>query len=123
MSDLYIGHDGSTVEQGPLTFLSQNEAIALYEGSCDCQCARCGSSTWWQDCDGCAGEGFTDQEDDEGGAYEEPCDFCQGDGSWPLCLSKAEWCEANPLPGRETVERGAVEWFQIPERDDLGGGL
>jgi hypothetical protein len=27
------------------------------------------------------------------------------------CLSPAQWCTANPMPGREAVERGAVEWY------------
>jgi hypothetical protein len=33
-------------------------------------------------------------------------------------MSSPEWCEANPLPGREKVKRGELEWYTIlePER-------
>jgi hypothetical protein len=51
----------------------------------DTQCARCGSSSGW---------------DDEAEAWR--------------CLSSLEWCEANPLPAREDVPaRWTPEHFDI----------
>lgn len=44
-----------------------------------------------------------------------PCDYCDGTGMWRHCLSSPEWCEANPLHGREQVPRGAVEWYTVAE--------
>lgn len=54
------------------------------------QCARCGSSLTNLD-----------------------LNLEQIDG-W-FCLSSAEWCEANPTPGREHIESGTAEWFQVAE--------
>ena len=76
----------------------------------DCQCARCGSSIATEDCDFCG-------EDTCCCLYPDDnlvCDYCRGTGVWRICLSSAEWCQENPLPGREGVERGAVEWFTVP---------
>lgn len=55
----------------------------------DCQCARCGSSVGTDDAD----------------------TIDLGRIVWRFCLSGAEWCKANPRPGREQVEPGAIEWF------------
>lgn len=77
------------------------------------QCARCGSSMGHTRCDGCGGDGFTYYEDDEGYEIEEPCEQCGGDGFWSSCLSSDEWCQANPLPGREATDRGEIEWFEV----------
>lgn len=41
------------------------------------------------------------------------CNDCQGTGGWYRCCSDDEWCEANPIKGREHVERGVIEWFTI----------
>lgn len=84
----------------------------------DCQCARCGSSVTTEECEACGGEGHGEP----GELYEEDplwygqddicvCFTCLGRGFWRHCLSSPEWCEAHPRPGRETVERGTVEWF------------
>ena len=43
------------------------------------------------------------------------CDVCDGDGGWFVCLSSEGFCTANPLPGREDVPRGKVEWFTCGE--------
>lgn len=86
----------------------------------DCQCARCGSSIHWEVCGRCGGEGITDP----GELYEEdplwydpddfePCPSCNGDSSWGICLSSPEWCEAHPIPGREQIKRGQIEWFTL----------
>jgi RecJ-like exonuclease len=42
---------------------------------------------------------------------QRACDACKGDGTFARCLSSPEWCQAHPLPGRETTERSTVESF------------
>lgn len=92
----------------------------------DCQCARCGSSVTFEDCGACGGYGRTEP----GELHEmdplwyhpgdqEACPQCGGDASYALCLSSPDWCQANPIAGRENIERGQVEWFALPERHDL----
>lgn len=81
----------------------------------DCQCARCGSSVHFVDCWGCGGEGEVERDEwDFCGTYFASCSDCRGSGGWYTCLSDAEWCEANPIVGRESIERGKIEWFSIP---------
>lgn len=86
----------------------------------DCQCARCGSSCDYEHCTNCEdGSCGSDCIDDlchggeciHGDSGFIPCDICDGQGGWNYCMSSLEWCEANPLPGRESVQRGAIEWF------------
>lgn len=88
----------------------------------DCQCARCGSSCDWQHCYNCdEGSLGSDCIDDlchggeciHGDSGFIPCDICGGYGGWNQCLSGAEWCEANPMPGRESITQGQIEWFTI----------
>ena len=62
------------------------EAPKLIDG--DVQCGRCGSSMGWEP-----------TEDDEHLFY--------------FCLSTPEWCEADPREGREGVERGTPEFFEV----------
>lgn len=87
----------------------------------DCQCARCGSSVERVDCETCGGDGYDGHDCGEdccmclGPEDNMPCDICEGDGGWLMCISGAEWCEAHPLPGREQVKSGALEWFVIGE--------
>jgi hypothetical protein len=82
----------------------------------ECQCARCGSSCHHVDCDQCE-EGFSGHdcgEDCCACLYPEEnvvCDICRGRGGWWSCGSSGEWCRGNPLPGRESVEPGTIEWF------------
>jgi hypothetical protein len=78
----------------------------------DAQCARCGSSMGSENCWFCD-DGITIDED--GCDTDDICEECNGRGVWNRCLSSPEWCEANPLPGRESVERGAIEWFTVSE--------
>lgn len=66
-------------------------------------CARCGSSLYWEMCETCPAFGYRPGDDPS-------CDACGGSGNSAWCLSSAEWCERNPLPGRESVERHTVEW-------------
>ena len=82
------------------------------------QCFRCGSSITWEDCWNCDG-GVSHHDCGEDVCccdYPEdnvPCDVCQGKGGWYVCCSSEEWCQANPLPGRETATRSLVEEFEI----------
>lgn len=84
----------------------------------DCQCARCGSSVHTERCEHCE-DGFDGHDCGEDCCcclYPEdnvPCQYCDGTGVWHTCLSSPEWCNGNPLPGREAVERGAIEWYTI----------
>jgi hypothetical protein len=88
----------------------------------ECQCARCGSSMYSEECgqcdDGLTPIGELYEQDplwyDEDA--QEPCSQCGGEGSWMLCMSTAEWCESHPLAGRETTPRNTVEWFVVETR-------
>lgn len=101
-------------EYRPLKLMTHDEADRLFGSDRDCQCGRCGSSMDFIDCDVCGGEGHIDVDDDERTvSTAEWCYQCDGDGSWPVCISTADYCEANPLPGREDVKRHTVEWFEI----------
>lgn len=94
----------------------------IYKLGCeiDCQCARCGSSVYSEHCDQCE-DGFDGHECGEDCCmcrYPEdnvPCQYCDGTGFWRRCMSSPEWCEANPLPGRENISRGLIEWFTVEE--------
>ena len=72
----------------------------------DCQCARCGSTLTFETCAECAGDGYIEDDDDA-----TTCITCDGKGSWPLCISSEEFCEANPLPRRIAMRRSTPEWF------------
>src|SRR5262249_33757859 len=92
-------------------------------GEIDCQCARCGSSCDYQDCWNCDEDGFSDHDCGEDTCcclHPEPnvvCHVCGGHAGWQRCISSPEWCQANPLPGREHVPRGSIEWFTIEGGD------
>lgn len=75
----------------------------------DVQCARCGSSLAYEDCEFCPATGWFYEPDPD-------CPACNGRGTRPWCFSSPEWCEANPLPGREHVARHTPEEFEVPER-------
>ena len=85
----------------------------------DYQCARCGSSVEFEDCWNCGGEGMSGHDCGEDCCCcADPednvrCDICHGKCSFGRCLSRAEWCEANPLPGREKVMRGEIERITV----------
>jgi hypothetical protein len=81
----------------------------------DVQCGRCGSSMSFEDCGAC------DDGQVECGDPIQCCDGthactrCCGEGGWPVCCSSADWCLANPRPGREDVPRHTAETFTYPE--------
>lgn len=83
----------------------------------DCQCARCGSSLFFDDCEACGGEGLDGHDCGEDCCCcadpEENvvCAYCGGKGSFPHCASSREWCEAHPRRGREKIPSGTPEWF------------
>jgi hypothetical protein len=83
----------------------------------DCQCARCGSSAIWIDCNRCGGEGEIQDCRDWtlGGLIEDyyTCSDCRGMAGWWCCASEDEWCKAHPLPGRESIQTGEIEWFDV----------
>lgn len=87
----------------------------------ECQCARCGSSVLFEDCTNCGGSGLRGHDciDDTCCCLDPEenveCDVCDGQGGWYTCLSSREFCNANPLPGRENVKRGQIEWFRWDE--------
>ncbi len=77
----------------------------------ECQCARCGSSCHFADCDNCGGEGEIEDTDWQGEGEYHTCDWCRGAGGWWQCCSSPDWCETHPCPGRAEVKPGAIEWF------------
>lgn len=97
------------------TRMSATTAIGKYPRDgreWECQCARCGSSMHFLECDNCSGEGWI--EDDDWQADEDDgwsCDWCQGEGGHWACLASKDWCEANPRDGRSDIPRGTTEWF------------
>lgn len=82
------------------------ETVARTDEDIEEQCARCGSSMGYEDCEVCPAFGYYYDPDPD-------CYACHGTGTAWFCLSSAEWCEANPLPGREEVERHTVEEFVV----------
>jgi hypothetical protein len=77
-------------------------------------CARCGGECKTWDCEECD-DGFVEEDwgdDVVAEIHDVPCETCDGHGFWWYCANTPEWCEANPLPGREGVERGKIEWTE-----------
>jgi len=85
----------------------------------DVQCARCGSSCVYEDCDYCGGEGYNESDDWQDDDRLIRCDVCRTRGGHWTCCSTAEYCEGHPNPGRESTTRGTLELFtfdSIPSR-------
>lgn len=84
----------------------------------ECQCARCGSTCDWTQCGQCE-DGFDGHDcGDDCCSCLDPeenvvCDICRGRGGWYRCMSSSEFCKANPLKGRESTQRGVLEWFVV----------
>ena len=82
------------------------------------QCGRCGSSMMWQECWKCL-DGYSHHDCGEDvcccmyPADNVKCDVCHGKAGWWVCCSSEEWCQANPLPGKEVATRNTVEWFEV----------
>lgn len=80
-------------------------------------CARCGGSAEYETCENCGGEGTDGHECGEDCCAclhpedNVPCDICDGEGGWLVCVNGVDWCQANPLPGHENVKRGAFETY------------
>ena len=72
----------------------------------DAQCARCGSSIGWDDCQTCPAGGHVD-------APDPSCPVCKGSGTVAFCLSTFDWCAEHPRPGREQVMSGTPEWYVV----------
>lgn len=93
----------------------------------DAQCARCGSSADYDPCEWCAGEGYDGHDCGEDCCmcrYPDenvPCQVCDGRGGFTHCLSSADWCEANPLPGKERTKRGELEWYTFDAKEKTNG--
>ena len=78
----------------------------------DAACARCGSSVDSERCH--CDSGF--EYDYGDGIYDVElvaCDECDGAGVFHRCMSSYDYCQANPLPGREDIPRGKIEWFTV----------
>lgn len=103
-----------------MTFIGISPSPEMIESGLeiDLQCARCGSSVLSEPCEYCEDgyDGHDCGEDCCPCLYPEDnreCQYCDGTGTWRLCMSSREWCLANPLPGRHRVDRGEVEWFTV----------
>lgn len=103
-----------------MTHIGDSPSAAMYASGLeiDCQCARCGSSVDSESCRECE-DGFDGHDcgDDCCMCYmpedNVPCQYCNGTGVWHRCMSSSEWCEANPVAGREGVRRGEIEWYTL----------
>ena len=101
-----------------MTYIGPHPPPEMYAADLeiDCQCARCGSSCDSDDCE-CVDLCYLDEDGNETDDYDyDECDVCDGWRYIMQCMSSPEWCEANPLPGREGVERGKIEWFTIQKQ-------
>ena len=84
------------------------------------RCARCGRDVDREHCDHCE-DGYSDHECGEDTCcclrpeLNVPCEICEGKGGWWRCMQSGDWCEAHPLPGRDHIRRGEVEWV-VTER-------
>lgn len=77
-------------------------------------CARCGGDAGWLSCANCGGERYSHHECGEDCCCcvnpedNVLCDWCDGAGGSWHCRNTPEWCEANPLSGREHIQSTAM---------------
>lgn len=87
----------------------------------DVQCARCGGSCEWHECeewdceDGYREEDFGDDVVPD--MQTVVCETCRGYGGWNECGNSQNWCLLNPMPGREKTDRGLLEWYRTYEEE------
>lgn len=112
-----------------MTHIGDRPTDEMYQSGyeIDCQCARCGGMIETEHCDQCDGgfDGHECGEDCCACAFPEPncvCQSCDGTGLWRRCMNLPQYCEANPLPGRENMQRSTIEWFTTVAYDDIYGG-
>lgn len=90
----------------------------------ECQCARCGSTLDFEPCTRCGGQGYLENGQDEDGQWEDDdrCEECLGRATFPVCMSGDEYCQANPIKGRESIQRNTPEWFTFdpPKKSENG---
>jgi hypothetical protein len=103
------------------SFIGALPAEAARDGRWDVQCARCGSSIEHVTCNSCDEYGMDGHDCGEDTCCcPEPvdnmtCRDCGGTGGWWRCLSAGggvDWCQANPLPGREAARGSTPEWYR-----------
>ena len=98
---------------GTMTMTVMTTMTAATERS-EPSCARCGGDAEWFGCETCGGEGVDGHDCGEDTCCcldpeeNQTCDVCLGRGGWWRCANSPEWCQANPLPGQEAVERGVL---------------
>ena len=92
--------DGVAPERKPAAMYEQTEAETLPE----VHCGRCGSAVVWVECGFCKGDGCYEAVS---GGYVD-CHACAGEGGWWMCSQPEDWCQANPMPGRDDVARGNI---------------
>jgi len=73
----------------------------MSDDTTDPGCERCGSSSTWEECYECCGDGEYSIDGDDGVEETYACDICLGKGGWRMCMSNPEWCASHPLPGKE----------------------
>jgi len=80
----------------------------------DCQCARCGSSAVFHECEACGGQGVDGHDCGEDSCCcADPednvrCSLCRGEGGEWRCVSGLDWCQAHPMAGREGIASTAL---------------
>ena len=95
-----------------------------YDHSYEYQCGRCGSDINFEACEICDKTGVYGHECwDDTCSCDDPedniiCDNCLGKGIFSRCLSRMEWCETHPLPNRENIVSGTIEWIRIDEKPE-----
>ena len=97
-----------------------------YDHAYEYRCGRCGSDGSFEDCEDCYGTGVSGHECGEDTcSCTDPedniiCATCLGTGVFFNCLPTVKWCETHPLPGRENILSGTVEWVRMKKGEKNG---